>query len=31
MSKQLEGTDAVDETYNAKLQVLRELVKHQLN
>jgi hypothetical protein len=26
----LEGTDAADETYDAKLQVLSELVKHHV-
>ncbi len=31
MLKKLEGTDAADETYNAKLQVLSELVKHHVH
>jgi hemerythrin superfamily protein len=30
MLKKLEGTDAADETYDAKLQVLSELVKHHV-
>ena len=31
MLKKLESTDAADETYNAKLQVLSELVKHHVH
>jgi hemerythrin superfamily protein len=31
MIKKLESTDATDETYNAKLQVLSELVKHHVH
>ncbi len=31
MLEKLEGTDAADETYNAKLQVLSELVKHHVH
>jgi len=31
MLKKLEGTEATDETYNAKLQVLSELVKHHVH
>ncbi len=31
MIKKLESTDASDETYNAKLQVLSELVKHHVH
>ncbi len=31
MLQRLESTDAADETYNAKLQVLSELVKHHVH
>ena len=31
MLQKLESTDAADETYNAKLQVLSELVKHHVH
>lgn len=31
MLQKLENTDAADETYNAKLQVLSELVKHHVH
>ena len=31
MLEKLEGTDAADETYNAKLQVLSDLVKHHVH
>lgn len=31
MLEKLEGTDAADETYNAKLQVLSELIKHHVH
>jgi hemerythrin superfamily protein len=31
MLQKLESTDATDETYNAKLQVLSELVKHHVH